>query len=321
MSFFADLIGSVAESGAKGLGEISARNQREDEARLQNDLAIERSKAAEAIRLDMEEKQRQAKQQRISEQNQAVEKATPAVTAERELSSAQKLAPSVDGNVMDIIKSRLSPEQMTKFYGVDNSPTAVIDDGLKAARQGGMYEAEDQLKEQRKITVAAVEAARKVAREEFKDADTMRRTDIQEQNANTNARRVEQAIAKVSGGGSSGNTDLDKKVKLLKLAGRTDSQIADFITEKKQGSVQDLAADFLKTDPNAGLRNALTTAQAISKAKELIKLTDGDDAPAAAPKPAALAAGKFKAGDTRVIAGGPNKGKTAVYDGTGWALK
>ena len=45
------------------------------------------------------------------------------------------------------------------------------------------------------------------------------------------------------------------------------------------------------------------------------------------PKPAAAKNGdnqtapSFKAGETKVIQAGPNKGKTAVYDGTGWALK
>ena len=39
-------------------------------------------------------------------------------------------------------------------------------------------------------------------------------------------------------------------------------------------------------------------------------------APGAKPTPTA-----FKAGDTQVIQAGPNKGKTAVYDGTGWKLK
>ena len=33
------------------------------------------------------------------------------------------------------------------------------------------------------------------------------------------------------------------------------------------------------------------------------------------------AAASYKAGETKVIQSGPNKGKTAVYDGTGWALK
>lgn len=39
-------------------------------------------------------------------------------------------------------------------------------------------------------------------------------------------------------------------------------------------------------------------------------------APGAKPTPTA-----FKAGDTQVIQTGPNKGKTAVYDGTGWKLQ
>ena len=286
MSFFADLVGSVAESGAKGFGEISARNQREDEARLQNELAIDRQKAAEAIRLDLEEKQRQAKQKRISDQNQAVEAATPAVTAERELSSAQKLAPSVDGNVMDIIKSKLSPEQMTKFYGVDNSPTAVIDDGLKVARRDGMYEAEDQLKEQRKITVAAVEAARRAANDERKidQGDAKIDATIRGQDQATArvlaaiAGRSEVAANRAAGGGSKTSVAVEKLTSQKSLTLRE-------ITELREASTN---AKTLAVNPDY-----IDAQKRLKRINELLSdkwekdVNEDPAAPAAAPKPAA----------------------------------
>ena len=174
MSFFEDLLGGLATSGAQGLGEISARNQREDEMKLQNELAIERQKAAESIRLDLEEKQRQAKQQRLSEQRQAVEAAAPAATQARELSQAQKMAPSVDGNVMDVIKSKLTPAQMQKFYGVDQGPVATLDDKLGVARDKGLYDAEAQLSAERKQTVESIRDANKAALDQ-------RRLDLQQE--------------------------------------------------------------------------------------------------------------------------------------------
>ena len=44
---------------------------------------------------------------------------------------------------------------------------------------------------------------------------------------------------------------------------------------------------------------------------------------AAPPPPPAAAAdtGGRKKGDTTIVQSGPNKGKTAVWDGTGWKLK
>jgi hypothetical protein len=40
----------------------------------------------------------------------------------------------------------------------------------------------------------------------------------------------------------------------------------------------------------------------------------------AAPAAPAAAAAKYKAGETRVVAAGPNKGKTVTWDGKGWKL-
>jgi hypothetical protein len=186
MSFFEDLVGGLAKSGAQGLNDISVRNQREDELKMQNDLAIERQKAAEGIRLDLEEKQRQAKQQRLSDQRQQVEAAAPAATQAREISQAQRLAPSVDSNVMDTIKARLSPGQVQKYYGVDTSAVGPLDDKLGIARSKGLYDAEAQLQAERKDTVSAIAAARKDALDQQRaNAQDDRNIVAEQRNANT----------------------------------------------------------------------------------------------------------------------------------------
>jgi hypothetical protein len=58
--------------------------------------------------------------------------------------------------------------------------------------------------------------------------------------------------------------------------------------------------------------------EAEKREKAIERLTGGTGAPKTGDNPKASS---FKPGETKVIQAGPNKGKTAVYDGTGWALK
>lgn len=101
--------------------------------------------------------------------------------------------------------------------------------------------------------------------------------------------KLEAAISKAG----AGNTDFDKKIKLLRDSGATPREIANFITERKQPSLEDLANGFLKADPRAGTSKAMTPEQAMERAKALRSLTQtvGEEEPAkpnAAPaKPAA----------------------------------
>lgn len=185
MSFFADLLGNAALSGAKIAGDMSEQEQALARQENESRLALERAKAVEVLREERARAAELEKRQRTVSQMDAVEQQAPAVTRARELAAAQQRAPSVDGNVLDTIKARLSPEQVEKFYGVDNSPVAKLDDRLAVARKGGMYDAEDMLAAARKETVAAMiearkerEAAAKAARDERKDDQRDRQLDI-----------------------------------------------------------------------------------------------------------------------------------------------
>lgn len=102
--------------------------------------------------------------------------------------------------------------------------------------------------------------------------------------------KIEAAIAKAG----SGNTDFDKKIALLKAGGLNEREIANFILERKQPSLEDLAANFLKSDTWAGTQKAMTPAQAMEKARQLRSLTrdldaGAPDAGAAAPQATAPA--------------------------------
>lgn len=91
-------------------------------------------------------------------------------------------------------------------------------------------------------------------------------------NAKTEADRawhmaaIESKIAKAG----NGNTDFDKKIKILTDSGATPKELANFIMERKQPSLEDLAANFLKADT----LGQTTPEQAMEKAKALRSLSN-----------------------------------------------
>lgn len=96
---------------------------------------------------------------------------------------------------------------------------------------------------------------------------------------------------------------------------RTALEVA--ITKKGQ-SGDSLHSDFVQ----AGIKNMTPAVDAVAKADEAMaamgytKKNGRWGMGASAPEKKAP-----KSGDTRPILGGPDKGKTAVFDGTGWAVK
>lgn len=79
-----------------------------------------------------------------------------------------------------------------------------------------------------------------------------------------------EARIEAAGNKGGGNTDFDKKVQLLKDGGATPGMIRDFIMERKQPSLTDIASKLLSSDPNAGFKTAMTPEQAVAKAKGLL---------------------------------------------------
>lgn len=217
MSFIADLIGSFAKAGAEAAGDISKENEREREYKLradleeakakaaeirQSNLAVVRAREMEKNRMQLEDDRAAAKQKRLSNQFADIEAARPEVTAARELSQAQSRAPSVDSNVMQILKSKLTPEQLKNAYGVDSGPVAGIDDSLAIARKKGYYDAEDHLKAARKETIEALDKEFRQRMEVGKAERDERRVGAAEQTARAAERRAAAAETRAAGGGS-----------------------------------------------------------------------------------------------------------------------
>lgn len=104
-------------------------------------------------------------------------------------------------------------------------------------------------------------------------------------------------------------------------------QIED-MTDKKIASYSDVAslANSYLVASNTILRNGTGTEEELAEAKRLRELGESlgrsvveKKLPAGTSKETKPSA--YAKGEERVIADGPNKGKTAVFDGTGWKLK
>lgn len=142
---------------------------------------------------------------------------------------------------------------------------------------------------------------------EAKFADIDRKNEIgkltvEAKNAKTEADYAAKMVAlemKIEKAGG-GNTDFDKKIKLLREGGASTTEIANFITDKKQPSMEDLANGFLKSDPMIGTKKALTPEAAYEKAKKLRELSKsiagdtGENPANSKPKPSAPAGGNAK---------------------------
>lgn len=158
-----------------------------------------------------------------------------------------------------------------------------INTDLRAAMQTGEISPKD-------VAVLDQRAAAndtKMAIAELRNEAFRARTDAQMQTA---LAKMEAAVAKAG----SGNTDFDKKIALLREGGATPKDIANFIVERKQPSLEDLATQFLKADPMAGTSKAMTPKQAYEKAKALRDITKslGGEAEEPEAKPAAPAPAK-----------------------------
>lgn len=198
MGLLADLIGGAASTGQRIVqDDIKAERQRVDDER-QSELAMKRAKELEEYKQATVERLRREKEQRTAQQLDAAEQGGEKRTAARELLSAQSNAPSVDEKTLGLIKSKLSPQQLEKVYGVKTTALDRIDDQISEARKNGSYDALEVLKDARKQTVESMKqelAERKQASQEA----------LGQQRADNDTKRTEALLLKASR--DSGKTD------------------------------------------------------------------------------------------------------------------
>lgn len=192
MNFFQDLLGNAAIAGGNMLGKQVDREQQaailQQQREADHDFVLQRQEALDALRAQRAQTDMESKQKRLSDQNAAVDSATPGVTQARQMAEFQKAAPSGDAATMGIVKSKLSPAQMAQYYGVDDSALASIGDQTKVARDKGFYELEAGFKDQRNSVI-------KQMIEERKAADTTRRLNQKDDQLLESARKTDATTA------------------------------------------------------------------------------------------------------------------------------
>ena len=189
-------------------------------------------------------------------------------------------------------------------------------------RLGGSSTAIKEGRESYKATVDAEIRSDKDAIDRKRGDQQDRRLDLMEERITSqNKTDTIRANKPPAGGGGGGGGGIKVRSTYTDDQGNKVAVMSDSSTK-----VLGKAADFDKTVANLvntmGKNdyqfNKLPESEKRSKAIE--RLTGGNP-PAAANTADNQASPRFRSGETKVIQSGPNKGKTAVFDGTGWALK
>lgn len=270
------ILGAMGGAGqaAQRVGENMQRGAiQADLEQLRSENDLNRAKALEQFKMEVGNTQRTQTAERIGEAKRGIintaidEKYAKPVMGDTPLTPEQQAVfdQGMETQSRDIAKDRKAMDEDVK-----TDVRAALKTGDLSVKDAALLSQKDAADETRlRIAEMRVEALNA-------------KTEAQAEAARA---KLEAAIAKAG----NGNTDFDKKIKLLKEAGATPKEIANFITERKQPSLEELASGFLKADKF----NEMTPEDAMAKAKALRSLTQtlGDEAPAGgkpeAQKPAA----------------------------------
>lgn len=273
-----DFAGGAADFGSGLIGSQIKSDQELDRqtqfAQMQAQLEMERQKAMEQFKVDQANAQRQAMVGRVNDQlNQDADQnsTTPAAPLPTD---ANGVPVQADGTPMP----QEAIDQYNKASGLLNSNRQkYLNDSkniLRAQVETGDAKASD---------LANVDSKNEIASAK-NDAYLDKLTYLMQKDKDDNATKLQIAtlthMVKQAGGG---NTDFDKKVALWRSIGKTDAQIADLISERKQPSVEELAMAAIKNDPNAGTPRAITPEQAVATAQKIRAMTAGASASPASP--------------------------------------
>ena len=298
MSFFADLLGNASLAGGQMLEDD--RNIREKEALVnrQAQLETERSIATEKRKMEMQEQQRQALQQRTQDQMDQAERGGQAIGEARDMGALDKARAMVPnegqyagkkitlGDV-ETIRANMSPEDAQKYYGIKPETTqSVLGDQLTAARAGGLHDAAGSLKTAYDETVKALQAqfkekteTRRLDQADARLSETERKTDLQH---NASMARIDASEKRTTAGGDK----MDKLTTQLDKIRQIKAQMTSDVGPKKAATsprYQQLEKD--EDEILASLRDERRGKQAADPAKP---------APGAKPAPAAAIPSTWK---------------------------
>lgn len=293
MGLLSDLIGNAALTGHEMLSRENKAKQEEEASVRSLERQLAKSKELSDYQAIVEQK----KQIFLDE-----------LKANRERLNSEKLAQQEgkiedvatqtgldrDAETMTIGASRLpsegeyagqavSPEEIANLppaarvayeqAGLLNSPLAsqVSKDRLSAARALGADQLlvksyRDQMNDDSKAEKAQAIMDFKERQAAQEKEDAKRKSEQKDKELDIRDRQVTGVLARI---GSGSGPAFVETYKFLEQKGYKKSEIEAILTEKKGKSVEDIAIDLLNKDPNAGRRNAMTTEQALSKAKEI----------------------------------------------------
>lgn len=300
------------EADTQKADETAARQEATDIRR--DDMAQKRLLVAEQLREEMGIRKDENKRAALQKEGDEIDVETGKIDLKRSSGLINSIRNSVSNEGefankelspedIETIRTNMSPADAEKLYGIKpRTALSVTDDQIAAAKNVGAFNSRPALIEQRKALfetdkadrlekknddlakIKADEVKRKEAKD-TKDADYKERmADAKDEQNRIMMARVAGALSKVGSGEK--NTDFDKKVKLLNEAGASKQDIANFITEKKQPSLEDLANGFMTADPMVGTKKAMQPSGAYEKARTLRALTSTNP-PAPSPAPTA----------------------------------
>jgi hypothetical protein len=244
----------AALGGASEVGLSQIREQRQSDlelahaermAQMNSDLALKRTQTIESMRRGIEVELHQSKQQRLSDQTSIIEAEAADNRTATDVSTANLVAPSVDGAVMGFIKTTLPAGKVKEVYGVQEStPVSQLDDQIGVARQHGFYESETGLRADRRAAASELNADRL-------SNDREKRTVLIEQRDEDNRLAADKRLERIGQGGGS-EPSFVATYKFLLSKGYSKERIEEILTQKKAISTGELAAKLAGKDKSDG---------------------------------------------------------------------
>jgi len=246
MGLLSAALGGMADVGLK---QIDDERQAERETRLaefNSKLIQQRTEALDTMRRNRESEVLESKQRRLAEQAETIHTEATERRTNRELETATKRAPSVDGPVMDFLKSTLPPEKVKAVYGVEpETPVSRLDDEIAVARKNGFSESENGLRADRRGAMAQLDSDRR-------EDDRAKRTVLIEKRIDDSRIASDKRIERMGqGGGARTEPSFVATYKYLESKGYSRERIEEILTQKKAMSPAELAAKLAGKDKPA----------------------------------------------------------------------
>lgn len=312
--------GAAYAGGMSKMAEFEMQNQR-DEAREQRQLRL-------ADQLETQKEEKRARQA-IEVEQRAGEaplkrEAADVVTAGSKVAGDSPVASKEE--VLKMIKENPQYREVYRKAGIltedkmDPRLRRAYDEESAAREVGVSSTMLDSYRKQKTDTLAIIKEENKEKRDEARFDQGERRLDIMEKGI---IARQAASDAKTKNAGADKpitGVDLERTAKAAERAlalqlGVPLKDVPETVARlKKQGKIDADTQGYLDE-----YQTALKDWQGYKRKPN----PSGDNATPAPAKPSADAGASSapKAGDTKIVASGPNAGKTAVFDGTGWKLK